>query len=110
MPATRPEAQLWRLEMGALDVELSQDVAAICEPTVTMTAATYRRLLATADMAPLYVLPIPPVFLQRAATLGYTHIRNVRLLPRTKLANDLGEDATASILSVLATFGLTELE
>jgi len=78
------------------------------EPTVTVPSSTYARLLATADLAPLYALPIPQVFLQQAATLGYTHIRHVRLVPAEKLALDLGEEATASILATLAAFGLSE--
>jgi hypothetical protein len=94
--------------MEALDLAAPEADASLREPTMTVKVATYRRLLATADMAPLYVLPIPQVFLQRAATLGYTHIRNVRLLPRSKLVSDLGEEATESILSVLTTFGLAE--
>lgn len=78
------------------------------DPTVTVSASKYMRLLSTADMAPLDVLPIPPAFLQRASTLGYTHVRSVRLLPRSQLVRDLGEDATDSILSVLDSFGLAE--
>ena len=89
---------------------LTPDAAApVRDPTVTVSASKYRRLLLTADMAPLDVLPIPPAHLKRASTLGYTHVRSVRLRTRSQLVLDLGEDATDSILSVLDTYGLAEL-
>ncbi|MGM9480021.1 hypothetical protein ACS5PN_02400 [Roseateles sp. NT4] len=95
--------------MGAIELGAGRSGALLGEPTVTVAASTYIRLQSTADLAPLYALPIPQVFLQRAATLGYTHIRHVRLVPAAKLVQDLGEEATESILSTLAAFGLSEL-
>ncbi len=94
--------------MGASELGAGRTGGLLSEPTVTVTASTYTRLLSTADLAPLYALPIPQAFLQRAATLGYTHIRHVRLVPAEKLAQDIGEEATQSILSTLQAFGLSE--
>jgi hypothetical protein len=94
--------------MGASELSSARADILLGEPTVTITASTYGRLLATADFAPLYALPIAQAYLQRASTMGYTFIRHVRLVPAEKLSVDLGEEATEAIRSALAAFGLSE--
>jgi len=96
--------------MGARDLGTTMAAQAqVGEAMVTVQASIYARLVATADLAPLDGLPIPPEFLMRAATLGYTHIKHVRLVSPEKLVEDLGAEATLSIRAALVAFGLAEL-
>lgn len=75
-------------------------------PHVSLSAATYARLLSLADQAPLDCLPLPPRTLAHAKTLGYNQIGQIRSAPNSDLFADLGEDRAQELLRALHDFGM----
>lgn len=74
--------------------------------TVTISAATYARLLSLADQAPLDCLPLNPRTLAYAKTLGYNQIGQIRGTPNSRLFADLGEDRAGELQRALHDFGM----
>ncbi|MCY4757184.1 hypothetical protein [Pelomonas aquatica] len=80
-----------------------------CATTVSISAATYARLLSLADQAPLECLPLTSRTLVHAKTLGYQQIGQIRSTPPHRLLADLGEERTAELTRALYDFGMRPL-
>jgi hypothetical protein len=73
---------------------------------LSISAETYARLLSLADQAPLDCLPLTPRTLDRAKTLGYNQIGQIRNTPPSRLLADLGEDRAQELQRALHDFGM----
>lgn len=73
---------------------------------LSISAETYARLLSLADQAPLDCLPLTARTLDRAKTLGYNQIGQIRNTPASRLLADLGEDRAQELQRALHDFGM----
>ncbi|MGM9480363.1 hypothetical protein ACS5PN_04130 [Roseateles sp. NT4] len=78
--------------------------------TVSISAATYARLLSLADQAPLECLPVTSRTLAHAKTLGYNQIGQIRSTPNSRLFADLGEDHAEELQRALYDYGMRPSE
>lgn len=78
------------------------------DDTVSISSETYARLLSLADQAPLDCLPLTERTLERAKTLGYNQIGQIRLTPASRLVGDLGEDRAEELHRALDDFGMRQ--
>lgn len=76
--------------------------------TVSISSETYARLLSLADQAPLECLPLTERTLERAKTLGYNQIGQIRMTPASRLVGDLGEDRAEELHRALDDFGMRQ--
>ena len=77
--------------------------------TVSISPETYARLLSLADQAPLDCLPLTSRTLNRAKTLGYNQIGQIRSTPADRLVDDLGEDRAEELHRALYDFGMRQM-
>ncbi len=75
---------------------------------MSISSETYARLLSLADQAPLECLPLTARTLDRAKTLGYNQIGQVRSAPASRLIGDLGEDRAEELRRALYDFGMRQ--
>lgn len=75
---------------------------------MSISAQTYARLLSLADQAPLDCLPLTERTLERAKTLGYNQIGQIRSTPMQRLLSDLGEDRAGELKRALYDFGMRQ--
>jgi len=75
---------------------------------VSISAATYARLLSLADQAPLECLPLSSRTLDRAKTLGYNQIGQIRGTPTSRLVGDLGAERAEELQRALYDFGMRQ--
>jgi hypothetical protein len=78
--------------------------------TVSISSETYARLLSLADQAPLECLPLTSRTLDRAKTLGYNQIGQIRSTPTSRLVGDLGEERAQELHRALYDFGMRQLD
>jgi len=79
------------------------------DDTVSISPETYARLLSLADQAPLDCLPLTSRTLNRAKTLGYNQIGQIRSTPADRLVDDLGEDRAEELHRALYDFGMRQM-
>lgn len=75
---------------------------------VSISAATYARLLSLADQAPLECLHLTSRTLVHAKILGYHQIGQIRSTPTDRLVADMGEERTAELTRALHDFGMRQ--
>lgn len=75
---------------------------------MSISAATYAKLLSLADQAPLDCLPLTQRTLARAKTLGYNQIGQIRRASAQRLLADLGEDRAEELRRALYDFGMRQ--
>lgn len=75
---------------------------------MSISPETYARLLSLADQAPLDCLPLTSRTLDRAKTLGYNQIGQIRCTPTERLVGDLGEDRAEELQRALYDFGMRQ--
>jgi hypothetical protein len=75
---------------------------------MSISAETYARLLSLADEAPLDCLPLSDRTLDRAKTLGYNRIGQIRNTPASRLLADLGEERAEELRQALHDFGMRQ--
>lgn len=76
--------------------------------SMSISAETYARLLSLADQAPLDSLPLTERTLDRAKTLGYNRIGQIRNTPQSRLLADLGEERARELRQALYDFGMRQ--
>lgn len=79
------------------------------DDTVSISPETYARLLSLADQAPLDCLPLTSRTLDRAKTLGYNQIGQIRSTPANRLVGDLGEERAEELHRALYDFGMRQM-
>lgn len=75
---------------------------------LVVSASSYARLLSLADQAPLEGLQLAPRTLDRAKTLGYNQIGQVRSASANRLVADFGIEHADELLRALFAFGLRQ--
>ncbi|MEO6278095.1 hypothetical protein [Roseateles sp.] len=75
---------------------------------MSISPETYARLLSLADQAPLDCLSLSSRTLDRAKTLGYNQIGQIRSTPTYRLVGDLGEDRAEELQRALHDFGMRQ--
>ncbi|WP_457424150.1 hypothetical protein [Roseateles sp. P5_E7] len=65
--------------------------------------------MSLADQAPLDCLPLTSRTLNRAKTLGYNQIGQIRSTPADRLVDDLGEDRAEELHRALYDFGMRQM-
>jgi hypothetical protein len=75
---------------------------------VSISPETYARLLSLADQAPLDCLPLTARTLDRARTLGYNQIGQIRSTSTSRLVGDLGEERAEELQRALYDFGMRQ--
>jgi hypothetical protein len=75
---------------------------------LVVSASSYARLLSLADQAPLEGLQLAPRTLDRAKTLGYNQIGQVRSASANRLVADFGVEHADELLRALFAFGLRQ--
>lgn len=80
--------------------------APMADAKLVVSSSVYARLLTLADQAPLDGLPLTRRTLERARTLGYNQIGQVRNAPAGRLADDFGNQYADELLQALFVHGL----
>ena len=75
---------------------------------MSISPETYARLLSLADQAPLDCLPLTARTLDRAKTLGYNQIGQIRTTSNSRLVGDLGEERAEELQRALYDFGMRQ--
>jgi len=86
----------------------SLKTSASSQGPVSISSETYARLLSLADQAPLDCLPLTSRTLDRAKTLGYNQIGQIRTTPTSRLVGDLGEERAEELQRALHDFGMRQ--
>lgn len=101
-----PELDLFDPVQFAVDTTVGSPITM---PTnVSISAETYARLVMLADQAPLECLQLNSRTLDRARTLGYNKIGQIRTAPLDRLISELGNDRTEELQRALHDFGMRE--
>jgi hypothetical protein len=88
-----------------------QPAQPLCTPSgamVSISAETYALLVSLADQAPLDCLPLSARTLERARTLGYNQIGQIRNTPPDRLLADLGVERAEELRLALHDFGMRQ--
>ena len=93
---------------GILAVSQGRRTASGGEAGLVVSSSVYARLLSLADQAPLDALPVAPRTLDRAKTLGYNQIGQVRCTTANRLVADFGVEHADELLRALYAFGLRQ--
>lgn len=75
---------------------------------MSISAETYARLLSLADQAPLECLPLTSRTLDRAKTLGYNQIGQIRGTSNSRLVGDLGKERAEELQRALHDYGMRQ--
>ncbi|MFG6487738.1 hypothetical protein ACG04R_13730 [Roseateles sp. BYS78W] len=95
-------------EILSESARLTQSKPSGLDDTVSISSETYARLLSLADQAPLECLPLTSRTLDRAKTLGYNQIGQIRTTPTSRLVGDLGEERAEELQRALHDFGMRQ--
>jgi hypothetical protein len=95
---------------GILAVSQGRRTAGAGEASLVVSASAYAGLLSLADQAPLDALPLAARTLDRAKTLGYNQIGQVRCTTANRLVADFGIEHADELLRALYAFGLKQLD
>jgi hypothetical protein len=87
---------------------LNDGMEPVADARLVVSASSYARLLSLADQAPLEGLQLAPRTLDRAKTLGYNQIGQVRSVSANRLVADFGVEHADELLRALFAFGLRQ--
>jgi len=87
---------------------LNDGMEPLADAKLIVSASSYARLLGLADQAPLEGLQLAPRTLDRAKTLGYNQIGQVRSASANRLVADFGVEHADELLRALFAFGLRQ--
>ena len=104
----RPSAALGAHVRALLLEPPAQPLCTLSGVTVSISAETYALLLSLADQAPLDCLPLSARTLERARTLGYNQIGQIRNTPPDRLLADLGAERAEELRLALHDFGMRQ--
>jgi len=103
----RPEGRQGVIAVGPAR-RLNDGMEPAADAKLVVSASIYARLLGLADQAPLEGLQLAPRTLDRAKTLGYNQIGQVRSASANRLVADFGVEHADELLRALFAFGLRQ--